>query len=311
MRRVEQLITQIRRATENERIGTNDGISDEEFIQVLNDGQEMCQSGIVRAHKKTFGKELIFSAPATESRTLPLDVWARHRILTVEFSPDGREESYYRLKQGSLVERSTCRGQPLFYMLLNNKILFNPYPETGMFRIVYDPLLRRLDKRRAVIDAITLTTTQLTVLSLAITSPFSASDYALFDELSIVGADGTVKMSGIPFDAVSAVNGNVTIRGGAFTFATGETGAIGDYVCLGVNASTTSALPDQCEKFLLAYSQRRIFDRDSSSDRTTMKEDESEMLGSIIQEFADVSGDIDEIPSTNDEDFLDSEFYSL
>lgn len=304
MRRVEQLIGVVRKMTENVRIGASDGIDDEEFIEVLNDAQELCQSAIVTSGKKTFGKEWSFSAPGTESKTLPLDIWARHRILTVEYSASGNEADYYHLKQASLIERSTSAGNPSRYTLLADKILFDRYPSGGTFRIVYDPLLRRLDKRRAVVVTPVASSTQLTALTIG-GALFVQADYDLFDEISIVHADGTVLMSGIPFTAVSAL-GVLTMS--AFTFATGETCPVGAFVCLGRNASPTSALPDQCEKFLKVYGARRILDRDSSSDRATMKEDEQFMLGAIVEEFADVSGDIDEIPQTNCEDFLDSEF---
>lgn len=305
MRRVEQLITQVRRATENTRIGTQDGISDEEFIQYLNDAQELCASAIIQVHRTAFSKEKTISVTGAESYTLPTDIWAKQRVISVEYSPDSNAEHYYFLSQARTVERSTRRGLPSQYILFNNKLLMNAYPATGQFRITYDPLIPRLDKRRAVIDAITMTSTQLTALSLAITTPFVAADYDLFDNLSIVGADGTVKMSGVPFTAVSAVNGNVTILGSAFTFASGETGATSDYVCLGINATTTSILPDQCEKFLLAYCQRRIFDRDSSSDRDTMSQDEQMILADIVGAFADSSGDQDDIVCKNFEYFDD------
>ncbi len=304
MRRVEQLITQVRRATENSRIGTADGISDEEFIQYLNDAQELCASAIIQVHRTAFSKQKIFTAPGTEAYTLPFDIWARQRVLSVEYSQDGSVDHYYTLDQARIVERYSRVGRPTQYILFNNTLLLNAYPSSGSFRITYDPKLPSLDKRRATVDAITLSSTQLTALSLAITTPFVAADYDLFDQLSIVGANGTVKMSQIAYTAVSAVNGNVTLLANV-TFGAGETGATGDYVCLGPNATTTSQLPDECEKFLLAYCSRRILDRDSSTDRATMSEDEQTMLGDIVGAFADSAGDMDEIVVKNYDYFDD------
>lgn len=305
MRRVEQLIMQVRRATENTRIGTQDGISDEEFIQYLNDGQELCSSAIIQVHRTAFSKEKVFAAPGTESYTLPFDIWAKQRVLSVEYSPDGQVEHYYTLDQARIIERYSRIGNPSQYILFNNKLLLNAYPRTGSFRITYDPMLPRLDKRRTTVGAITFSATAVTALTLSTSAPFTASDYSLFDQLSIVGADGTVKMSGLPFTAVNAGTGVVSILNTTFTFATGETGAIGDYICLGVNATTTSSLPDQCEKFLLAYAQRRIMDRDSSTDRVTMTEDEQNMLADIVGAFADSAGDMDDIVVKNYDYFDD------
>ncbi len=307
MRRVEQLITQVRRATENVRVGTTDGLSDEEFIQYLNDAQELCESNIRRVYAKAFVKEKTWSATGAEQVTLPSDIWARQAVISLEWSPTGLAKDYYHLKKRTVRERFTMTGSPSQYVLYNNSILIDCYPATGTFRLIYQMKLPRLDKRRGTVASRTLTATACTALTITPSGLFVQGDYDLYPTISVVDNFGVVLMSGIAYSAVSAA-GVLTLEGSSFTFASGETAPVGSYVVLGTNSSPTSSLSDECEKFLLAYCQRRILDRDSSDDRMTISEDEKAMLADIAETFAEISGDIDEIPTFNNDYFNDDDF---
>lgn len=304
MRRVEQLITQVRRATENTRVGETDGISDEEFVQCFNDCQELTQTAIVKVHRKAFVRDWEFTAPGVEYKEFPSDMLATHLVHSVEYSPSGNAADYRRLEPGHLIERQSVAGSPAFWMQLGSKLLVNPYPSSGSFRVVIDRKIRRLDKRRGTVASKTQGATYLTALTITPSGLFVQADYDLFDEISLVNARGVVQMSGIPFTAVSA-SGVVTIYGASgFAFASGELATVGDYVCLGTNASPTSELPEIAEKLLLMYCSRRILNRDSSDDAREFKADELEMLADITDLYAELSADAD-IPPVMDNGFFD------
>lgn len=304
MRRVEQLETQARRASENVRVGSADGISSEEFIQYFNDAQELIQTGIVKVHRKAFSKEWTFAAPGTESKALPADILGTHRIVSVEYSASGSASDYRRLEPGQLIERAAVPGSPSFYMVMAGSLLVNPYPSTGTFRVIYDKQIRRLDKRRGTVASRTQGATYLTALTITPSGLFVQADYDLFDEISLVNARGVVQMSGIPHTGVNA-SGVVSIYGASgFAFASGELATVGDYVCLGTNSSPTSELPDIAEKLMLVYCTRRVLDRDSSDDRKEFKGDELDMLSDIIDLYADISADA-EVPPISDNGYFD------
>jgi hypothetical protein len=303
MRRVEQLITQIRRATENTRVGTADGLSDEEFVQYLNDAQEAIQAAILGEHATLFQVDKTYTVSGAESYTMPTDIYGGQAAVTVFWSPDGSNGSWVKLHQARAVERISAQGRPYQYIVRGNSFLLEPYPTSGYVRLTYNRQLRRLDKRRATVSSRALGGTSLTALTIG-GSLFVQADYDLYPSLSVVDSQGVVLMSGVTYSAVSAP-GVVSLDPTTFAAQTGETCPVGAYVCLGTNASPTSELPEIGEKLLLKMASRMILDRDSSNDRQTFKEDEMDMLRQIVSFYGDVTQDLDEIPVTNTEYFDD------
>ncbi len=290
MRRGELLVKQIQRATENERVGTNDGISLEEYYQYLTDGVRKFQRAVMAVHATAFRTSTTWSADGAESRALPTDIFARNRIVSVEYSSSGSAQDYYPLNLVTQKERFTAAGRPSQYILQGETLLINCYPSTGTFRAVYDQLLPAVDKRRATVSSRTLSSTAITALAL---SGYTDADYLLYDHLTVVDFNGAVLMRGVPYTAVTA--GVVTIQGGTYTFPTGSTAPVGAYVCLGKNASTHPLIDSQAEDFLLVYAQRRILMRDSSGDAADLTPEEQEMLGGIIAGYSE-SPDLEPIP---------------
>lgn len=298
MRRVEHLILHVRRASENERQGTGEGISDEEFIQWLNDAQDMIYSKITRKHRMSFAKETTFAATGAESYTsLPFDIYSRHRIIALDYSETGSEASYRSLTPMTHQER-TLRGSSSLpnvasgYVPTQNGIIVVGAPSVGTFRLVYEPILPRLDKRRGTVSTHTKSSTALTALTL---TGHTAADFSEDDALTIVSATGQVNMRGIPYTAVAG-GGAVTISGSSYTFPVGSTLTNGDFVCRGEYASTHSQLPDQCERYLIAYATWRAMKRDSSVDAGEQMNELAMIEDDIVSGFAQMSGDVEQVP---------------
>lgn len=298
MRRGELLIKQIDRATENEKVGTQDAISPEEKYQYLTDGVRRFQEQVLAVKATSYRKEHTFSAAGTESYDQPIDMLLTNQAVTLQYSSSGVAKDYYNLQQSAPLERWTMQGNPSRYYLQGRKIFVNCYPLLGSFRLVYNASLPAVDKRRATVSSHTTAGGALTALTLSTSAPFTAADYALYDHLCIVGFDGTVKMRGIPYTAVNSGSGVVTIQGGSYTYPSGSTIANGDYVCLGEYASTHPQIDDQAESFLLTYVSRRILMRDSSTDTADLTAEEVAMLQGIVGLYAE-SPDVEPVLVSN------------
>lgn len=301
MRRAELLVTQIQRATENERVGTTDGISVEEYYQYLTDGLRFLQRKILGVAPEAFRQTYEFSATGVEAYALPTLIFAKSRVARLEYSASGTASDYRPLDRVTQLERVTRQGLPSRYLLESGNVLVNAYPAAGAFRLTYDALLPAVDKRRATVSSHTKSSTALTALTLA---GYTADDYALSDHLTIVGFDGTVKMRGIPYTAVNSGTGVVSIQGSSYTFPVGSTLDNGDYVCLGEYASTHPQIDTQAEDFLITYGQRRILKRDSSLDANDIAEELADMWMGIVDSYGQAPDEVP-VPVTNTDYFTD------
>lgn len=303
MRRVEHLITAIRRLTDNESNGSDSGLSDEEFIQFLNDAQDDLYAEIVKTYRKTFTASSTFSAVTNqEEYDLPTDIF-QTSVVTLEYSHTGLAKDYYPLERRETIEQSSIGGAPLVYIPREKKLIVNPYPETsgGVFRIKYNKRLPTLDKRRATVKSVTIAGGVVTALTLEPTySGFNGSHYLESDYLTAVDFNGSVKCTAIGYSSVSGVTGVVTFTGApAKTLLTGEAVAVGDYVVLGKRASTHSQLFDDCERYLIAYSVWKALRRDESSSSNAQKEELVLMRSSIVDSYGENYQDVDQIPRIN------------
>lgn len=283
MRRAELLIKQVQRATENERVGSQDGISLEEYYQYLTDGAHRFQMQVVGVSAEAFRAEQSYTASGSEYYALPGDILLRNQVISVEYSPTGLDKDYWPLTRVISRERFTFQGVPSRYFLQGGRFYVNCYPVSGSFRVVYNQQVPTVDKRRATVSSHTKSTTALTALTL---TGFTSADYALADHLTIVDFNGTVKMRGIPYTAVNSGTGVVSIQNSSYTFPTGSTIANGDYVCLGEFASSHALIDTAAEPFLLAYCSRRILMRDSSQDTAELTAEEMAMIKGIVDAYA-------------------------
>jgi hypothetical protein len=301
MRRAELLETHVRRVTGNTRTGSTDGISSEDFFQFFTDAQLMLQRRILTRHSKAFKAETTWSADGLESRALPADIFGQS-VISLEYSATGNAQDYRVLERRTHLERISTDGDPLFYVVEGSTLLLGPYPRTGTLRLTYNRQLPRVDKRRGTVSSHTKSTTALTALTLA---GYTAADFALFDHLTVVDFNGTVKMRGIPYTSVNSGSGVVSIYASSYTFPSGSTMTNGEYFCLGEYASTHVSLPDFCEDFVLAYCAKRIFNRDSSTDAVDADQELQRMALEIAETWGASGEDVDQVTVLNQDDYLE------
>lgn len=308
MLRIDLLIDEAREGTENSESTSETGVQDSEFLRAFNDGQDKIHSKILAAFARLSQKEKeIDAVSGQEVYDLPADVLGTTMIEVVEYSRTGQAKDYYQLDSGILEERVTGNpGTPAFYVRRSNQILIQPAPAgTGKFRVTYQKVIPRLDKRRGRVLSVTLDTAtrQVTALTLDPTS-FTTDDVQRLNQLefiTIIGKTGTIKMKGIPITEVNSSTGVVTIE--AFTYEVGETIAVGDYVVAGAYSTTHSELPDNCERFLLSFCKWRILKRDSSQDQLEENKELMGMLDDILETFAKGDSSVKYVPIL-DGDFL-------
>jgi hypothetical protein len=312
---ISYLIAQSRRDTNNRSeaivVSDTEGIQDEDFIRYLNAGQERLQSVIVNRNFQAFDKiSYIDTVQNQIEYSLPDDCYYKNKIVCLDYSNTGNLEDYYNLAQKQLKERGNLSSMYLQgYALRAGKVVLDPSPSisvTNGLRLTYVRRVSSLDIQRGIVSAVTLDTGTNTITSLTLdvsgTPPLSSKNISYLLEkqyLCVVDAYGNQKMIKVPVTAIDPNSGAVTIPS-SFVFTTGETIAVGDYVCGGYRATTHSELSDECERYLIQYCNWRVQKRDSSQDAQETNQELKELENDIVESFADLNEDVEYIPMIDD-----------
>lgn len=305
MRRSDQLINVIRRATENTTFADDSGIQDDDILQALNDGQDRIYSLIQSKYPKVFLKEKVLNiVNGQQAYSIPSDCYMGTRIERVEYSNSGNDVNYYPLKQIELWERDQAEtGLPYLYIRRSQEILIQPAPRSaGTLRVTYQRTVPKLDKRRAKVLSVATSGSSITSLFLDPALELDATSILDHAYICIVDKDGVIKMKDIPVDAVNVTSGEVTVSAG-FAFESGETIPVGAWVVSGKNASTHSDLDPVCEKYMLTYAKWDILKRDSSTDAQERLQELQMIEQEITDGYAESDTDPDRIPLISS-DFL-------
>lgn len=316
-RRADRLLTHIRAITENETDNSTTDISDEEILQYVSEAQDRIQSKILAQHPRVFVKEATIVGVANqEEYSLPADCYLASRVTAVEYTDNASAAYpvYYKLKPGTERNRqSHISGIPAYYIRRDKmndaaaSILAAPRPSSssGQFRVTYTQKMDKMDIRRAIVSTVTLATSTITALTLDVSGnpPIDTELSDNHDYFCVVDAVGTIKMRNIRFDSINTTTGVVTINSG-FTFESGETIAVGDYIVAGENSSTHSKLPESIERYLINAAALKIFKRDSSSDSTEQTSELMALEREIIESYQEIEDDLHTIEILDEwEDF--------
>jgi hypothetical protein len=301
MRRNDILISSSRSETESQNFSPDTGIQDSEFIQYLNDAQDRVISNIFQVYPNEYLKEVIIPVSGGVALyNIPIDCYLGSKLKLVEYSPNNDPNNYYTLEKGVVRERfNGIAGVPSFYIRKGPTILLNPGPATsGSIRLTYFYKLPTLDIRRGKVSAVTLNPTSRSITSLTIDLTTMTTDDINNIQgngyMTIVDKDGIVQMNQIPVSMIDPNTGILTLDG-PFSFISGQSIAVGNWVCMGKNATTHSQLDDSCERYLLAHCNWKVEKRDSSVDSIEANEELISMLTEIVNAYKDADDDIDYI----------------
>lgn len=316
-RRASRLITHIRTVTENETANSTTDISDEEILQYISEGQDRIQSRILSQHPRVFIKESTISSVADQEEfNLPSDCYLSGRVISIEYTDNASASQplYYKLKVGTERNRqSHLSGLPTHYIRRDKMdddggtFLVSPKPShtNGQFRVTYVQKIDRMDIRRGIVSAVTLDGTAITALTLDVSgNPPIDTELDDHDFLCVVNTIGTVQMRNIRYDSINSTTGVVTVNSG-FTYSSGETIAVGDYVVAGKNASTHSKLQDSLERYVIAFAALKVFKRDSSGDSSEQMQELALMEQEIVASYQEIEEDLHQIEILEEwEDFV-------
>jgi hypothetical protein len=295
MRRIEFLINQVRRSTDNT---DKNGISDAEIIEFFNDGIAAIQAII---HSQNYTPDMFlakrtydfdFSSP---SYTLPEDIYSTNALMNVEvrFGNSNVNEGFRTVKRITDMEQADFFG----YYLQDNKIIFalseqNTIKAFDQFRVTYFRQLKRFDKRWATVSSVTPgTPNTLTVTGVDVDFP------NVDDTFTIVDANGVSVQSGLKIVSVGGLPASFTFTGPTAGIAANQ------FVVMGKHSSTSCELPLSVEPHLLDYVRQRLYTRQNYGDSNKQITFTQATQQAIVSIFSNKGRDISEPPIV-DYDYL-------
>lgn len=311
MRRSDFLITQVREIGRNQL--NSDGtasISDNEILQYLNDAQDRAEALIAstKSVEKVFSKEAIITVVASqEAYTVNDRVFMNRSIDMVEFSASGQLGDYVLLDKIETYNRDTnTTNYPVGYSRRGGDIYLTPIPSVGggLLRITFNAALDDIDIRRAGITTVTgLTSTTFTSITLDSTAnsyETGSPNWTTIDYICIVDKDGNRRARNIPFGTYSTAT-NIFTPAAGYTFISGagETIATTDFCVFGKYHTTHSGLPDEWERYLIAYAVEALLHKDSSDDVVKQSEKLQTMEDDLINALVAQTAEIQRIPQLN------------
>ena len=186
MRRVEHLLLQIRRHTENVQQSATDGITDLELIEALNNAQESMTARIHMTNNKLLADELEYTSVASqEAYDLPFNIFSNSHIIDMSWATSGAYADLISLEKVGFKERIRDTGYPSKYILKWSKVLFNRIPQASgeLGVMTFNPRLPRLDRRSGQVTVATLDTVTKTITTLTLSSAITPTlANAYFDQ---------------------------------------------------------------------------------------------------------------------------------
>lgn len=298
----------------NETVSAANDIGDQEFLQYANDGQDRMQSMISNSRNtaKIFVTEKIIAAVANQQEYDLADrLFFNKAIEQIEYSHDSSLSNYGVLQKLGFYNRSTDTSDyPRGYYRRRGK--FYPVPivnaSSGSFRVMFERTLDDLDIRRGTVNTITnLNTTTRTFDSFTITGPDESAtpiNLTNVDYVCLCDKDGAPKMYNIPVGSYNSSTDTLTPVSG-FAYQVGESITAGNYVTLHKYTVTHSALPDDCERYLVQYMVLAAKHRDSSVDfEKALVFLDKLMEGDIIKACSKQTAEVEYIPQLDESEWL-------
>jgi len=297
MKRIEQMINHIRKATDNSQKNT---MTDDVLVQFMNDAANRAQSLIFQANPecrafdvmgyKTFvpleSKYALDTVEDENGVSAPSLIYTTGSVSMVERSDNTPAGAYYRVKLIGATERLIGMG----YVLLRNNILIFPPPQNGKMRITYTKKLTPVDIRRGKVSVVT------PGVSLTITGVPTKTDFADIDYICVVDKDGNIIRPNIAINSFNSGTGVIATTDLLTSITTDH------YVCYGKYATTSPigngdpALDDTLERYLNEYVIMRVFMMDSSKDISAQAQLVQTIEAEIESLYRDNNGDAQCIP---------------
>ena len=275
------------------------GVQTQMMIDLFNEAQHSLHGLVFTSAPMVFLKTKTLSTTSNqEEYNIPSDAFLGRNLFNVEYRRNTSDFYYPLQKKDPKLRNELMHGDPIWYIQLNKKIYINPVPQVAVtdgIRLTYEFALPELDIRRGKITAIggtstnptSITCTGTTALDLAFAG--SASP----DYITVVSADGDIKMANI---SVSAYNSTTKVLTVSVSAEDGESIAVNDYVCLGNRSTNVTQLPEFCELYLTKYVEHAIMELTGHPSAMAAMTQLQAIAELLMQTFAEYNSDITEIP---------------
>ena len=319
-RYIGDLITEVRRDTENESFSTNNGdsygISTEDFLRYANFALQRIQAKLISNNVNLFRRAKDISIVANQaSYSISDNVYLGESIVDVQYSPTSQEVDYREIREVADSNRYFGTSSQISAYTRRQGLLYvSPVPSVsqGTLRVTYERQIDMLDTRRGVIDAITISGGAITANTISI--DHTIHDQARIDGITdkylcICDKDGNVKAYNIPYTAYNNGSGNFTHP--SFTLTSGLVPAIGDYITLGKYTTThmVDILHPAIERYTQIYMAMKITRRDSNVDSELLSRELGAIEDEIIESYRASSKDEWEINIENSDILLSHRRY--
>ena len=306
MRRIDRILYSAREQSKNLDYEINSttgatvsGISDNVFLEWADHAQDHLQAAILASYPNEFVESAIISlVGGTAEYTIPDRVFVNNKIISVEYSHSGNLSDYSPLDQGSFRDRNSNLGYPSFYIRRGKKLILNPIPNTssGSIRVHYYKELDDLDVRRGQVNG-TPSGTSIVCFGATGAAPSDVEEvrFAAGEYLCICDMEGTPLLYNGLISSYNSATNTFTLAANVSTYLlSGYTLAnlASKFITLKAYSTTHSNLPDNCERYVQVYMQKRALSNDKQNADVTEDAELLLMERDILNSFAEDSRDI-------------------
>jgi len=295
------LITAQRNDTRNP--DTN-AITDSEFVRYNQYAQNMLFGLITKVYSWLFIESEDVSIVANQQDyTVADNISFGTRIIQVEYSFDGQEKNFVRLRPTpNRYQRVTTPGRPRFYRRLHGVVRVEPTPVTaeGTLRIHYERALDSLNIRQARVNGTPSgAVIDLTHSSFGAPSADVEALFVLGTYICLTNAAGTPLLYNGVVSSYNAGTDALTLSANVSTYL--QSGyALADladsYLTVGRFTTTHSKLPNEAEQYFIEYVNRCLHNRDSSKQWAFTDKNLTELAGMIIASYNVPDKDVKSFP---------------
>ena len=292
--RNEVLIKKARRGALAEEWSETSGISDEVFVDALQDAVSELHQFLVDERCEPFStyKDITVNAN-TWSYAVPSDAFINTLVYEVWYSADGSEAGFGEPLSASVRREFGMTGYPEDVYISNGLIYPMPAPSSGVLRVRYEKAPDTADIRRGKITTLFGGTLGGFVGEIGVdtnTVP-AGTNFNETEFITVVSPRGVVNARNIGIDSYDEATGLFVLEGAiTHILEPDEKVQLLDYVCVGPNSTTHLDLPGFCETFLVDYMVTAALQRDSSTDVMELNPELSRKLSKISSLYSQLPG---------------------
>lgn len=318
MKKVEELITRIRRETRNATTGTTTAgasIPDAFFVDKLQDAQELCVELISGVFSTLFEEVYIHTINTSvanyEVITLPSSMIMGTRIVLVEYSYSGAAKDYVNVPPVDIRERysgSSYLRSIFGYIHTGNQIILSEIPNRNgsKLRITYEKRLRRLDTPKTAgltFAEVSSPTTYNIFYPVATADATFVSSLYVGGLISIVDTrDDSLMLENATILSLNTGTGSILMDITNATYvSTAAMTATPDanQKLIYAGSISKSELPSECEKFLTAWAIMDTLQFDGSKLAQAAEKRFAAIQESILKSYLTASKDWPAVPELN------------